>query len=178
MLTCALSGGACATERARLQPPDGGGVHVVGSRHVCLRLASLKPRQSLLPLVWRDAGRSFRSYASFRLTAFPTSGAWLLEGRLARGSIAPRHRPRPCFAASSDSEMLGEIVIRRPCRRSSRPKRKSINGRPGRRGLNMRILAFSDIHNNVACVRKLRAQETNSYDVITIPGDIGTYRAA
>jgi hypothetical protein len=26
-LTCALSGGACATERARLQPPDGGGVH-------------------------------------------------------------------------------------------------------------------------------------------------------
>jgi Icc-related predicted phosphoesterase len=42
----------------------------------------------------------------------------------------------------------------------------------------MRILAVSDIHNNVACVRKLRAQETNSYDVITIPGDIGTYRAA
>ena len=42
----------------------------------------------------------------------------------------------------------------------------------------MRIFAVSDIHNNVACVRKLRAQETNSYDVITIPGDIGTYRAA
>ena len=41
----------------------------------------------------------------------------------------------------------------------------------------MRILAISDIHNNVACVRKLRAQESNSYDVIAIPGDIGTYRA-
>ena len=42
----------------------------------------------------------------------------------------------------------------------------------------MRILAVSDIHNNVACVRKLLAQESNSYDVIVFPGDIGTYRAA
>jgi predicted phosphodiesterase len=42
----------------------------------------------------------------------------------------------------------------------------------------MRILAFSDMHNNVACVRKLRAQETNDYDVIAVPGDVGTYRAA
>ena len=32
----------------------GGGVHVVSSRHVRLRLASLKPRQSLLPLVRRS----------------------------------------------------------------------------------------------------------------------------
>ncbi|MBX9826530.1 MAG: metallophosphoesterase family protein [Xanthobacteraceae bacterium] len=42
----------------------------------------------------------------------------------------------------------------------------------------MRILAISDIHNNVACVRKLRAQEGKDYDVIAVPGDIGTYRAA
>lgn len=42
----------------------------------------------------------------------------------------------------------------------------------------MRILAISDIHNNVACVRKLRAQESNDYDVIAVPGDIGTHRAA
>jgi predicted phosphodiesterase len=42
----------------------------------------------------------------------------------------------------------------------------------------MRILALSDIHNNIACVRKLRAQESNDYDVIAMPGDIGTYRAA
>lgn len=42
----------------------------------------------------------------------------------------------------------------------------------------MRILAISDIHNNVACVRKLRAQEDNDYDVIAVPGDIGAYRAA
>jgi predicted phosphodiesterase len=41
----------------------------------------------------------------------------------------------------------------------------------------MRILAVSDMHNNVACVRKLRAQESNDYDVIAVPGDIGTYRA-
>lgn len=40
----------------------------------------------------------------------------------------------------------------------------------------MRILAISDMHNNVACGRKLRAQESNEYDVIAIPGDIGTYR--
>jgi predicted phosphodiesterase len=40
------------------------------------------------------------------------------------------------------------------------------------------ILSFSDIHNNVACVRKLRAQETNGYDVIAVAGDIGTHRAA
>jgi hypothetical protein len=42
----------------------------------------------------------------------------------------------------------------------------------------VRILAISDIHNNVACVRKLRAQERNEFDVIAIPGDIGTHRAA
>jgi len=42
----------------------------------------------------------------------------------------------------------------------------------------MKILSISDIHNNVACVRKLRAQESNDYDVIAIPGDIGTYGAA
>jgi predicted phosphodiesterase len=41
----------------------------------------------------------------------------------------------------------------------------------------MRILAFSDLHNNVACVRKLRAQERNDYDVIAIAGDIGSHRA-
>ena len=58
MLTCALSGGACAIERARLQPADGGGVHVVGSRHVRLRLASLKPRQSFLPLAWCQLARA------------------------------------------------------------------------------------------------------------------------
>jgi predicted phosphodiesterase len=42
----------------------------------------------------------------------------------------------------------------------------------------MRILAISDIHNNVACVRKLRSQEDNRFDVIAIPGDIGGHRAA
>jgi Icc-related predicted phosphoesterase len=42
----------------------------------------------------------------------------------------------------------------------------------------VRILAVSDIHNNVACVRKLRAQEEdNSFDVIAIAGDIGKNRA-
>jgi Icc-related predicted phosphoesterase len=41
----------------------------------------------------------------------------------------------------------------------------------------MRILAISDLHNNVACVRKLRAQENNDYDVIALGGDIGSYRA-
>jgi predicted phosphodiesterase len=42
----------------------------------------------------------------------------------------------------------------------------------------MRLLAFSDLHNNVACVRKLRAQEDNDYDAIAIAGDIGSHRAA
>jgi hypothetical protein len=42
----------------------------------------------------------------------------------------------------------------------------------------MRLLACSDLHNNVACVRKLRAQETNDYDAIAIAGDIGGHRAA
>jgi Calcineurin-like phosphoesterase superfamily domain len=41
----------------------------------------------------------------------------------------------------------------------------------------MRLLAFSDLHNNVACVRKLRAQEANDYDAIAIAGDIGSHRA-
>jgi predicted phosphodiesterase len=42
----------------------------------------------------------------------------------------------------------------------------------------MKILAIADIHNNVACVRKLRAQEANGYDAIAIAGDIGTHGAA
>ncbi len=41
----------------------------------------------------------------------------------------------------------------------------------------MKILAIADIHNNVASVRKLRAQEANGYDVIAIAGDIGTHGA-
>jgi predicted phosphodiesterase len=41
----------------------------------------------------------------------------------------------------------------------------------------MRILAISDVHNNVACVRKLRSQEDNDFDVIALAGDIGSYRA-
>jgi hypothetical protein len=41
----------------------------------------------------------------------------------------------------------------------------------------MRILAVSDIHDNVACVRKLRAQEDNRFDAIAIAGDIGGHRA-
>ena len=65
MLTCALGGGAYAIERARLQPPDGGGVHVVGSRHVRLRLASLKPRQGFLPLVRRQLKRTAKPHTAF-----------------------------------------------------------------------------------------------------------------
>jgi predicted phosphodiesterase len=42
----------------------------------------------------------------------------------------------------------------------------------------MKILAISDIHNNLACVRKLRAQEANEYDVIAVAGDIGARAAA
>jgi predicted phosphodiesterase len=42
----------------------------------------------------------------------------------------------------------------------------------------MRILAISDIHNNVACIRKLRSQESNQFDVVAIAGDIGGHRAA
>ncbi len=65
MLTCALGGGAYAFERARLQPPDGGGVHVIGSRHVRLRLAGLKPRQGFLPLVRRELTRSAKPHTAF-----------------------------------------------------------------------------------------------------------------
>lgn len=42
----------------------------------------------------------------------------------------------------------------------------------------MRILAIADIHNNVGCVRKLRAQEASDFDAIAIAGDIGTHGAA
>lgn len=37
----------------------------------------------------------------------------------------------------------------------------------------MRFLAFSDVHNNLACVRKMRAQEKNAFDAILFGGDIG-----
>jgi predicted phosphodiesterase len=42
----------------------------------------------------------------------------------------------------------------------------------------MRLLAISDIHNNVSCVRKLREQETNRYQAVVVAGDIGRQRAA
>jgi len=41
----------------------------------------------------------------------------------------------------------------------------------------MRLLAFSDIHHNLAAVRKLRASETNSFDTIVVAGDIGSESA-
>jgi predicted phosphodiesterase len=42
----------------------------------------------------------------------------------------------------------------------------------------MRLLAFSDIHNNLVAVRKLRALEKNSFDAIIVAGDIGNAGAA
>ena len=41
-----------------------------------------------------------------------------------------------------------------------------------------RILAFSDIHNNVRAVEMLRAQEANAYDGILIAGDLGSESVA
>src|SRR5829696_5207817 len=41
----------------------------------------------------------------------------------------------------------------------------------------MRILAISDLHNNVACIQKLPAQEDNNFNVIALAGDIGSHRA-
>lgn len=38
----------------------------------------------------------------------------------------------------------------------------------------MRILAFSDIHDNLSCVKKMRHQEKNDYDAVVIAGDIGS----
>ena len=42
----------------------------------------------------------------------------------------------------------------------------------------MKLLAFSDIHNNLVAVRKLRALEKNSFDAIVVAGDIGKEGAA
>jgi Icc-related predicted phosphoesterase len=41
----------------------------------------------------------------------------------------------------------------------------------------MRLLAFSDIHHNLIAVKKLRAQEENSFDAIVVAGDIGSKSA-
>jgi predicted phosphodiesterase len=42
--------------------------------------------------------------------------------------------------------------------------------------MSIRLLALSDIHNNVPCVRKLRAQEENAFDALVVAGDIGGHR--
>src|ERR1700716_2773854 len=42
----------------------------------------------------------------------------------------------------------------------------------------MRLLAFSDIHNNLLAVGKLRTSEQNSFDAIIVAGDIGNESAA
>ena len=41
----------------------------------------------------------------------------------------------------------------------------------------MRLLALSDIHNNLVAVRRLRALETNSFDAIAVAGDLGSEAA-
>jgi len=41
----------------------------------------------------------------------------------------------------------------------------------------MRLLAFSDVHHNLAAVRKLRASEANSFDAVVVAGDIGSESA-
>jgi predicted phosphodiesterase len=41
----------------------------------------------------------------------------------------------------------------------------------------MKLLALSDIHHNLAAVRKLRASEGNSFDAIVVAGDIGSASA-
>jgi predicted phosphodiesterase len=41
----------------------------------------------------------------------------------------------------------------------------------------MRLLAFSDVHNNLVAVKKLRASVTNSFDAIVVAGDIGSASA-
>jgi predicted phosphodiesterase len=42
----------------------------------------------------------------------------------------------------------------------------------------MRLLAISDIHNNLVAVRRLRALETNDFDAIVVAGDLGNAAAA
>ena len=41
----------------------------------------------------------------------------------------------------------------------------------------MRLLVFSDIHNNMDAVRALRQQEANEYDAVIVAGDIGSETA-
>ena len=41
----------------------------------------------------------------------------------------------------------------------------------------MKLLALSDIHNNLGAVRKLRATEKNAFDAIVVAGDIGNRTA-
>jgi hypothetical protein len=41
----------------------------------------------------------------------------------------------------------------------------------------MRLLVFSDIHNNMDAVRALRKQEANEYDAVIVAGDIGNETA-
>ena len=57
------------TGRFSLQPADGRGVHVVGTRHISLRFPIGEPCQGFLPLVWRQLpgrpNRTPRSFARF-----------------------------------------------------------------------------------------------------------------
>jgi predicted phosphodiesterase len=40
-------------------------------------------------------------------------------------------------------------------------------------GANLKVLVFSDIHNNLAAVKALRCVEENSYDALIVAGDLG-----
>jgi predicted phosphodiesterase len=42
----------------------------------------------------------------------------------------------------------------------------------------MRLLAISDIHNNLVAVRRLRAQEANDFDALVVAGDLGNAAAS
>src|SRR6266851_4349182 len=95
--------------------------------------------------------------------------------------IWPRARPEP----NSISAAPRPISTRRW--RSSRSCRAALGTAAGAlspqpcivvTGSKKRLLAFSDIHNNLVAVRKLRALEKNTFDAIIVAGDIGNASAA
>jgi hypothetical protein len=98
MLTCALCGGAYAIERAWLQPANGGGVHVVASRHVRLRLALGQPI------------KRFRSYSSFD-PRFPPAARFVSRNGLGVGPTLGR---KPQFGCERDQGPNGLFLRDQP----------------------------------------------------------------
>src|SRR6516165_2305574 len=130
------------SERRR-KPPDGGVRHAIGSRHVCLCFASLKPGDGLTALVRCQLHRSAKLDATLLRPFAAVAGADFdqLPLKLCKTAQHREHQPSvhrggvsPCvgqrFKARPRPRMVCSVLSRSRVERASRSSRVTISTSP------------------------------------------------